>query len=79
MAAPILPVLSAHPDILQQLLDAEVEAAKNDPTLLPDLLAAIASNSYTSFALHHFGFVLRIGGIIGANPDLLAAAEKALR
>ncbi len=75
---PLLPLLAAHPDIIQKLLDAEVDAAKSDPTLLPDLLAAITTNSYTVFALHHLTFVLHAGAIIGANPELLSAAQKAL-
>lgn len=78
MAEPILPLLVADPDIVQKLLDAEVEASKSDPTLLFDLLKAVESGSYASFALHHFTFVLKVGGIVGANPDLVAALGKAL-
>lgn len=75
MPPQLLALLTAHPDVLQAFLNAEVEAAKDDPKFLPDLLVAVSSGSYASFALHHLGFVLKMGSLIAANPALIAALK----
>lgn len=78
VASSILSLLAAHPETVQQFLNVEVDAAKTDSTLLPDLLKAATSGSYAAFALDHLAFILRVGGIVVANTELLGALGKAL-
>ena len=68
-----LALAKAHPETVAAVLAVAAQAVKTDPTLIPDVVTAVETRSYTGLAFKHLGVLAQLTGILGGYTQLLAA------
>lgn len=64
------------PDTLVKVEDVLHQAVVADKTLLPDLITAAGTNSWSAFAVKHVGTVVQVAEVVAGDPAIVSALQK---